>query len=123
MVGLHARKRTPAEWGQLPCVINACAQAGNLRRAEEWIQEMATQMSVSVGAVEAIVERLHEQNPMLGTRGVRLAIVRDGLYRMQVKSLLQAIAVRVAAGGTPLVGIMIPLVSDVAELADRKRHV
>ena len=65
----------------------------------------------------AAVHQWSEQNPMLGTRGVRLAIVSDGLYRMQVKSLLQAIAVRVAAGGTPLVGIMIPLVSDVAELA------
>ncbi len=56
-----------------------------------------------------------EQNPMLGTRGVRLAIVRDGLYRMQVKSLLAAVQERLAAGGNPLIGIMIPLVSDVAE--------
>ncbi len=64
----------------------------------------------------AALHQWSEQNPMLGTRGVRLAIVRDGLYRMQVKSLLMAIAERKAARGTPIVGIMIPLVSDVAEL-------
>jgi len=67
--------------------------------------------------VAAAVHQWSEQNPMLGTRGVRLAIVRDGLYRMQVKSLLAAIADRVGAGGEPKVDIMIPLVSDVAELA------
>jgi len=65
----------------------------------------------------AAVHQWSEQNPMLGTRGVRLAIVRDGLYRMQVTSLLAAVAERKLAGGTPIVGIMIPLVSDVAELS------
>ncbi|MFB0927915.1 MAG: PEP-utilizing enzyme [Acidimicrobiales bacterium] len=67
-------------------------------------------------ALATAVHHWSEQNPMLGTRGVRLAIVRDGLYRMQVRSILRAIAERTAAGGTPIVGIMIPLVSDVAEL-------
>jgi len=58
----------------------------------------------------------HEQNPMLGTRGVRLAIVRDGLYRMQVQALLDAAAQQSATGTRPEIGIMIPLISDVAEL-------
>ncbi len=66
--------------------------------------------------IAAAVRQWSEQNPMLGTRGVRLAIVRDGLYRMQVRSLMAAIAERTAASGSPVVGIMIPLVSDVAEL-------
>ncbi|MEM7094214.1 MAG: putative PEP-binding protein [Actinomycetota bacterium] len=71
-------------------------------------------------AGKSVAEAVHhwaEANPMLGTRGVRLAIVRDGLYRMQVRSLLLAAAERRAAGGRPMVEIMIPLVSDVAELA------
>jgi pyruvate,orthophosphate dikinase len=70
-------------------------------------------------AGRAVAEAVHhwsEANPMLGTRGVRLAIVRDGLYRMQVQSLLAAAAERTAAGGTPIIEIMIPLISDVAEL-------
>jgi pyruvate,orthophosphate dikinase len=51
----------------------------------------------------------HEFNPMLGTRGVRLGVVKPGLYAMQVRALMEAAAERVAAGGTPVVEIMIPL--------------
>ncbi len=61
-------------------------------------------------------EQWHEHNPMLGTRGVRLAVVRPALYRTQVRALLDARAARVAAGGDPRVDILIPLVADVAEL-------
>ena len=80
------------------------------------VAEALGQLDADQVMLAAAVHHWSEQNPMLGTRGVRLAIVRDGLYRMQVRSLLEAVAVRVAAGGTPIVGIMIPLVSDVAEL-------
>jgi pyruvate,orthophosphate dikinase len=59
----------------------------------------------------------HEQNPMLGTRGVRLGIVKPGLYRMQVRALMEAAVARKAAGGRPVVEIMIPLVVARAELA------
>ena len=41
----------------------------------------------------------HEFNPMLGTRGVRLGVVKPGLYAMQVRALMEAAADRVAAGG------------------------
>ncbi|HEX7277413.1 MAG TPA: pyruvate, phosphate dikinase, partial [Acidimicrobiales bacterium] len=51
----------------------------------------------------------HEFNPMLGTRGVRLGVVKPGLYAMQVRALMEAAAERVTAGGTPVVEIMIPL--------------
>src|SRR5436853_601525 len=52
----------------------------------------------------------HEFNPMLGTRGCRLGIVKPGLYRMQVRALMQAACQRKAAGGNPIVEIMIPLI-------------
>jgi pyruvate,orthophosphate dikinase len=51
----------------------------------------------------------HEVNPMLGTRGVRLGVIKPGLYTMQVRALLQAAAERVKAGGKPKVEVMIPL--------------
>jgi pyruvate,orthophosphate dikinase len=51
----------------------------------------------------------HEFNPMLGTRGVRLGVIKPGLYGMQVRALMQAAAERVAAGGRPKVEVMIPL--------------
>jgi len=58
-----------------------------------------------------------ETNPMLGTRGVRLAVVKDGLYRMQVKALMEAAVERARAGGSPIVEVMIPLVVSREELA------
>ncbi len=58
----------------------------------------------------------HEFNPMLGTRGVRLGVVKPGLYAMQVRALMEAAAERVAAGGTPVVEIMIPLTVSREEL-------
>jgi pyruvate, orthophosphate dikinase len=59
----------------------------------------------------------HEFNPMLGTRGVRLGVVKPGLYAMQVRALMEAAAERVAAGGKPVVEIMIPLTVTREELA------
>ncbi len=62
------------------------------------------------------VRRLHEQNPMLGLRGVRLGIVIPGLFRMQTRAILEAAAARTRAGGDPRPEIMIPLVASVKEL-------
>jgi pyruvate,orthophosphate dikinase len=58
-----------------------------------------------------------EENPMLGVRGVRLGVLREGLYRTQVRALLDAAEARVAAGGNPIVEVMIPLVVVREELA------
>ena len=62
------------------------------------------------------VRRLHEQNPMLGLRGVRLGIVIPGLFAMQARAILEAAAERTKAGGSPRPEIMIPLVATVQEL-------
>ncbi|KQZ70363.1 pyruvate, phosphate dikinase [Nocardioides sp. Root151] len=62
------------------------------------------------------VQRLHEQNPMLGLRGVRLGIVIPGLFTMQARAILEAAAERIQAGGDPHPEIMIPLVGSVREL-------
>ncbi|MFC4108417.1 pyruvate, phosphate dikinase [Micromonospora zhanjiangensis] len=88
-----------------------------------------TELSVRVAVAEArgerhenelrllqAVHRLHEQNPMLGLRGVRLGIVVPGLFAMQVRAIIEAAAERRKAGGDPRVEIMIPLVDAVQEL-------
>ncbi len=67
------------------------------------------------------VTRLHEQNPMLGLRGVRLGIVIPGLFTMQARAILEAAVARKQAGGDPRPEIMIPLVASVKEL-DLVRH-
>ncbi|MEU4572759.1 MULTISPECIES: pyruvate, phosphate dikinase [Nonomuraea] len=63
-------------------------------------------------ALLAAVKRLHEQNPMLGLRGVRLGLVIPGLFAMQVRAIAQA--AREVPGARP--EIMIPLVAAVQEL-------
>jgi pyruvate, orthophosphate dikinase len=64
-----------------------------------------------------------EVNPMLGTRGIRLGVVRPGLYTMQVRALLEAVADRRAAGGHPIVEIMVPLTVAREELTLARRWV
>jgi pyruvate,orthophosphate dikinase len=62
------------------------------------------------------VRRLHEQNPMLGLRGVRLGLVIPGLPNMQVKAIAEAAVERKRAGGDPRPEIMIPLTASVQEM-------
>ncbi|CAB4821551.1 unannotated protein [freshwater metagenome] len=62
------------------------------------------------------VNRLHESNPMLGLRGVRLGLVVPGLYALQVRALAEATLARIASGGNPMPEIMVPLVGSAREL-------
>ena len=64
----------------------------------------------------AAVRRLHEQNPMLGLRGVRLGLVVPGLFATQARALLHAVADRLDSGGSPAVELMVPLVASHREL-------
>jgi pyruvate,orthophosphate dikinase len=64
----------------------------------------------------AAVNRLHESNPMLGLRGVRLGLVVPGLFALQVRALAEAVVSRIRDGGTPVAEIMVPLVGSAQEL-------
>ena len=65
----------------------------------------------------ARVEEIHEENPMLGTRGCRLGILMPEIYEMQVEAIMRATkAVRERSGDAPHVEIMIPLVDYEQEL-------
>ncbi|AOP45947.1 pyruvate, phosphate dikinase [Streptomyces lydicus] len=88
-----------------------------------------TELSVRVALAEArkdanendlrllqAVHKLHESNPMLGLRGVRLGLVIPGLFAMQVRAIAEAAAERKNAKGDPRAEIMIPLVGTVQEL-------
>ncbi len=63
------------------------------------------------------LEENEEQNPMLGLRGIRLAITTEDLYRTQTRALIAAVQERISQGGDPKVEIMVPLVSLEEELA------
>jgi pyruvate,orthophosphate dikinase len=59
----------------------------------------------------ARVEEIHEENPMLGTRGCRLGILMPEIYEMQVEAIMRAAkAVRDRSGDSPHVEVMIPLI-------------
>ncbi|MGB2757353.1 MAG: pyruvate, phosphate dikinase [Acidimicrobiia bacterium] len=84
---------------------------------EELVVKQAT---VGLDAAEekllAAANLWREANPMLGTRGCRLGILKPGLYRMQTRALIEAAVERKAAGGNPIVEIMIPLIVNREEL-------
>ncbi|MGH2819308.1 MAG: putative PEP-binding protein, partial [Actinomycetota bacterium] len=61
------------------------------------------------------VEELHEANPMLGLRGLRLGILRPGLYAMQVRAIVEAACEVKREGGEPKPEIMIPLTATAEE--------
>jgi pyruvate,orthophosphate dikinase len=69
------------------------------------------------------VRQLHEQNPMLGLRGVRLGIVIPGLFRMQARAIAEAAADRLADAGAPYPEVMVPLVASVRELRVVKEEI
>ncbi len=79
--------------------------------------EMAAEMGMKVSQVKALVESLHEFNPMLGHRGCRLGISYPEVTAMQVRAICEA-AIKVP-GSSP--EIMIPLVGDVKELVSQKK--
>lgn len=94
----------------------------------EFLPDM-TELAVRVAVAEArgedaeadlrvlqAVTRLHEQNPMLGLRGVRLGLVLPGLFALQVRAIAEAACFRQSLGGNPLAEIMIPLVGSIQEL-------
>jgi pyruvate, orthophosphate dikinase len=62
------------------------------------------------------VRRLHEFNPMLGLRGVRLCLAVPGLVELQVRAIAEAVAERRKLGGHPVAEIMVPVVGSVQEL-------
>jgi pyruvate,orthophosphate dikinase len=62
------------------------------------------------------VNRMHEENPMLGLRGVRLGLVAPGLVAMQVRAVAEAVVERKRAGGDPRAEIMVPLIDTAEEL-------
>ncbi|MGI9021717.1 MAG: pyruvate, phosphate dikinase, partial [Acidimicrobiales bacterium] len=89
-----------------------------LPRTEELaIKAATTELSDEERRLLRAAEMWHEYNPMLGTRGVRLGVIKPGLYAMQVRALMEAAADRVAAGGQPIVEIMVPLTVGREEMA------
>ena len=88
-----------------------------LPQADHEIEEVAEQMNASSDALRARVAELHEFNPMLGHRGVRLLISYPEIAEMQARAIFEA-ATEVArrTGKAPIPEVMVPLVASKSEL-------
>ncbi len=88
-----------------------------LPKTEEEMQELAKSMNVDIQVIKDKCNELHEFNPMMGHRGVRLAVTYPEIAQMQTKALIEAAIEVVEEEGYNIVPeIMIPLVGDVKEL-------
>ena len=81
------------------------------------VKQATTKLTKREQAELSAAEEWAEHNPMIGTRGVRLGVVKPGLYAMQVRALMAAAAALRARGKNPIVEVMIPLTVTREELA------
>jgi pyruvate,orthophosphate dikinase len=87
-----------------------------LPNEEDDIRELAKEMGLSFEDLKSTVDSLHETNPMLGHRGVRLSITYPEIAVMQTRAVIEA-AIAVSKKGLEVVPeIMIPLVGEIKEL-------
>ncbi|GHU86262.1 pyruvate, phosphate dikinase [Bacteroidia bacterium] len=78
-------------------------------QSEPQQQEMAAAMNLSLNEVKTRVEALHETNPMMGHRGIRLGITYPTLTEMQVRAIFEATAELLKEGKKPMPEIMVPV--------------
>ncbi|MEQ1771384.1 MAG: putative PEP-binding protein [Devosia sp.] len=88
-----------------------------LPRTEEDIDETARSFGLAQRALRLRLERISEINPMLGHRGVRLAVTYPEILEMQVEAMLLGARAAMQAGGEPAaLEIMVPFVSTAHEV-------
>uniref|UniRef100_A0A7C4RV90 Pyruvate, phosphate dikinase n=1 Tax=Fervidobacterium thailandense TaxID=1008305 RepID=A0A7C4RV90_9BACT len=91
---------------------------------EEQMKEVADQLGITIDELRKVVQQLHELNPMLGHRGVRLIITYPEIAIMQTKAIiLAAIELKKEEGIDVIPEIMIPLVGHINELKYIKKVV
>ena len=92
----------------------------DLEEVAQEVERARIERTSDLEELEATLDRvhsLHETNPMLGTRGVRLGVIHPEIYEMQVKAIVRAAkAVGARCGTAPTLEIMIPLVAYEQEL-------
>ncbi len=85
-------------------------------QAEEALAELAEALGISIGEVKERGAKLHEVNPMMGHRGVRLGITYPYLTEMQIRAILQAAAELKKEGKDPRPELMVPVTCGVKEI-------
>jgi pyruvate,orthophosphate dikinase len=89
-------------------------------KSEDKLQELAAALGIDVAEVRKRGEALHETNPMLGHRGVRLGITYPEVTEMQIRAILEAAAELIKAGKKAEPEIMIPVTCAANELIHQR---
>jgi pyruvate, orthophosphate dikinase len=82
-------------------------------------EQLAKELNISLEELAKRADAIHETNPMMGHRGVRLGITYPEVSEMQIRAIFEAAAELIKAGKKPYPEIMIPVVCDVKELKDQ----
>jgi pyruvate,orthophosphate dikinase len=88
-------------------------------REKEKLEQLAKDLNITMEELAKRAEGLHESNPMMGHRGVRLGVTYPEVSEMQVRAVVEAAAELIKEGKKPYPEIMIPVVCDVKELQDQ----
>jgi pyruvate,orthophosphate dikinase len=88
-------------------------------RDKDKLEHLARELNVSMDELDKRAEALHESNPMMGHRGVRLGVTYPEVSRMQIRAIFESAAELIKAGKKPYPEIMVPVVCDVNELANQ----
>ena len=83
------------------------------------LEELAKDLNISMEELSKRADSLHESNPMMGHRGVRLGITYPEVSRMQIRAIFESAAELLKEGRKPYPEIMIPVVCSEKELADQ----
>jgi len=89
-------------------------------QTEDKQQKLAKEKGMPYEEIKRRIDALHEVNPMMGLRGVRLGIVNPEITEMQFRALFEATAELMKAGKHPMLEIMVPLIINVKELQHQK---
>jgi len=92
-------------------------------REEEKQREIADSLSINIEEFKSRAKKLHETNPMMGHRGVRLGITYPEVTEMQVRAIFEVTAELLKDGKKPLPEIMIPVTCSINELKHQKEIV
>jgi pyruvate,orthophosphate dikinase len=85
-------------------------------RDQEKLQQLAKDLNISMEELSRRAEGLHESNPMMGHRGVRLGVTYPEVSEMQIRAIFEAAAELLKEGKKPYPEIMVPVVCDKKEL-------
>ncbi|MDD4982265.1 MAG: pyruvate, phosphate dikinase, partial [Candidatus Omnitrophica bacterium] len=88
-------------------------------REEAKLEQLARDLNISMEELTRRANNLHESNPMMGHRGVRLGVTYPEVSAMQMRAILEAAAELLKEGKKPYPEVMVPVVCDVKELDDQ----